>query len=113
MRPGFTIEKPPMIKEIIEENGRTIVIDHNNYDLIIDSVFGQRTISNKDSIKIFFAGESVRPKLENYYISIGFDYIDHPNYIRIPFIICIVLMTSVLNINTQNIIRTKHILLVS
>ncbi|ABY73015.1 hypothetical protein [Rickettsia rickettsii] len=35
-------------------------------------------------IKIFFTGESVRPKLENYYISIGFDYIDHPNYIRIP-----------------------------
>ncbi|MFA1688153.1 hypothetical protein ABVF33_01120 [Candidatus Rickettsia barbariae] len=43
-----------MIKEIIEENGQTIVIDHNNYDLIIDSVFGQRTISNNDSIKIFF-----------------------------------------------------------
>ncbi|MFV9891384.1 MAG: hypothetical protein AB8U54_06360 [Rickettsia conorii subsp. raoultii] len=86
---GFTIDELPMIKEIIEENGRTIVIDHNNYDLIIDSVFGQRTISNKDSIKIFFTGESVRPKLE------------------------IVLMTSVLNINAQNTIRTKRILPVS
>ncbi|AJQ52121.1 MAG: hypothetical protein AB8U88_06890 [Rickettsia conorii subsp. raoultii] len=89
MWPGFTIDELPMIKEIIEENGRTIVIDHNNYDLIIDSVFGQRTISNKDSIKIFFTGESVRPKLE------------------------IVLMTSVLNINAQNTIRTKRILPVS
>ena len=84
MWPGFTIEELPMIKEIIEENEKTIVIDHNNYDLMIDSVFGQRKISNKDSIKIFFTGESVRPKLENYDISIGFDYIDHPNYIRIP-----------------------------
>jgi len=84
MWPGFTIDELPMIKEIIEESGRTIIIDHENYDLIIDSVFGQRKISNKDSIKIFFTGESVRPKLENYDISIGFDYIDHPNYIRIP-----------------------------
>ncbi len=83
---GFTIDELPMIKEIIEANGRTIVIDYNNYDLIIDSVFGQRTISNKDSIKIFFTGESVRPKLENYDISIGFDYIDHPNYIMNTFI---------------------------
>nr|WP_233417761.1 hypothetical protein [Rickettsia conorii] len=33
---------------------------------------------------MFFTGESVRPKLENYNISIGFDYIDHPNYISIP-----------------------------
>ena len=103
-----------MIKEIIEENGRTIVIDHNNYDIIIDSVFGQRNISNKDSIKIFFTGESVRPKLENYDISIDFDYIDHPNYIRIPlYIICILLMKSVLNINDQNAIQTNRILLVS
>ncbi|USD86151.1 hypothetical protein [Rickettsia rickettsii] len=54
MWPGFTIDELPMIKEIIEENGRTIVIDHNNYDLIIDSVFAQRTISNKDSNKDIF-----------------------------------------------------------
>lgn len=51
---GLYNRRVPMIKEIIEENGQTIVIDHNNYDLIIDSVFGQRTISNNDSIKIFF-----------------------------------------------------------
>ena len=31
-------------------------------------------------IKIFFTGESVRPKLENYDISIGFDYIRIPLY---------------------------------
>ena len=40
MWPGFTIDELPMIKEIIEENGRIIVMDHNNYDLIIHSVFG-------------------------------------------------------------------------
>lgn len=44
-----------MIKEIIEESGRRIVIDHKNYDLIIESVFGQKRISNKNIIKIFLA----------------------------------------------------------
>ena len=78
MWPGFTIDE---LKEIIEENEKTIVIDHNNYELIIDSVFGQRKISNKDSIKIFSPVNPFRSKLENYDISIGFDYIDHPNYI--------------------------------
>ncbi|AFB21402.1 hypothetical protein [Rickettsia canadensis] len=42
MSPGFTIDE---LKEIIEENEKTIVIDHNNYELIIDSVFSQRKIS--------------------------------------------------------------------
>ncbi|HJD62068.1 MAG TPA: hypothetical protein LFW14_00415 [Rickettsia endosymbiont of Degeeriella rufa] len=50
---GFTIDELPMIKEVIEESGRKIVIDHKNYDLIIESVFGQKKISNKNSIKIF------------------------------------------------------------
>ncbi|ABV73842.1 Alpha-(1,3)-fucosyltransferase [Rickettsia canadensis str. McKiel] len=52
MWPGFTIDE---LKEIIEENKKTIVIDHNNYELIIDSVFGQRKISNKD----IFTSESI------------------------------------------------------
>lgn len=84
MWPGFTIDELPMIKEIIEESGRKIVMDHKNYDLIIESVFGQKKISNKNSIKIFFTGESIRPNPDNYDIAIGFDYIDHPHYIRIP-----------------------------
>lgn len=84
MWPGFTIDELPMIKEIIEESGKEIVIDHKNYDLIVDSVFGEKKISNKNSVKIFFTGESVRPNPDNYDIAIGFDYIDHPNYIRIP-----------------------------
>ncbi|HJD60946.1 MAG TPA: hypothetical protein LFV90_02045 [Rickettsia endosymbiont of Columbicola hoogstraali] len=50
---GFTIDELPMIKEVIEESGRKIVIDHKNYDLIIESVFSQKKISNKNSIKIF------------------------------------------------------------
>ncbi|WP_162267393.1 MULTISPECIES: alpha-1,3-fucosyltransferase [unclassified Rickettsia] len=76
---GFTIYELPMIKEIIEESGRKILIDHKNYDLIIESVFGQKKISNKNNIKIFFTGESIRPNPDNYDIAIGFDYIDHPH----------------------------------
>lgn len=41
---GFTIDELPMIKEVIEESGRKIVIDHKNYDLIIESVFGQKKL---------------------------------------------------------------------
>ncbi|HJD65051.1 MAG TPA: hypothetical protein LFW10_02725 [Rickettsia endosymbiont of Diachasma alloeum] len=39
---GFTIDELPMIKEIIEESGRRIVIDHKN-DVAI--VF--RTVNNR------------------------------------------------------------------
>ncbi len=31
---GFSIDELPMLKEIIEESGRKIIIDHKNYDLI-------------------------------------------------------------------------------
>ncbi|XVN40440.1 MAG: glycosyltransferase family 10 [Rickettsia endosymbiont of Argas persicus] len=84
MWPSFELNHLPMLKEIIEESGRKIIIDHENYDLIIDSVFGQEKISKPSSIKIFFTGEAVKPNPDNYDIAIGFDYIDRPNYIRIP-----------------------------
>lgn len=82
--PGFTLEQLPIIKELLEERYARVIIDHNNYDLIIDGVFGDRKIARQNSVKLFFTGEAIKPKVDQYDLSIGFDYIDDPRYIRIP-----------------------------
>jgi len=82
--PGFELSQLPMIKELLEEKYHKIVIDHNNYDIIIDGVFGNDEISNKNSVKLFFTGEAIKPNIEKYDLSIGFNHIEHEKYMRIP-----------------------------
>lgn len=63
----------------------TIKIDNTKPDLIIDTVFGDKPLPKSDAVKIFFTGEAVKVRNpDNYDLAIGFDYIDHPNYMRIP-----------------------------
>lgn len=85
MWPGFKITDLKMLHELLEENFE-VVADQNssNYDLIIDGVFGNKKIDHIHAVKIFFTGEAYQPRLENYDLSIGFNYIDNPKYIRVP-----------------------------
>ena len=74
-----------MLHEIIAEHYNVEISNVNNADLIIDSVFGEEPIPNTKAVKIFFTGEAVKVRNpDNYDLAIGFDYIDHPNYIRVP-----------------------------
>ncbi|NRB11367.1 MAG: alpha-1,3-fucosyltransferase [Rickettsiaceae bacterium] len=82
--PGFELSELPMIKELLEEKFNKVVIDHQNYDLIIDGYFGEEEISNKDAVKLYFVGEAFRPDIEKYDLSIGFNRITHEKYMRIP-----------------------------
>jgi len=60
-----------------------IVIDNQNPDLLFYSNFGQEHLKY-NCRKVFFTGENVRPKLNEFY-SLGFDYIENnDNYSRIP-----------------------------
>ncbi len=77
------------------------IIDNNNPDIVFFSVFYKESpqdfVKNHPSIKIkiFFTGEDTTSRFsrgcgsDHYYldfadISLGFKFIDHPNYIRFP-----------------------------
>ena len=118
LHPEDRLKEFGMLNEILSEK-YNIEITSSNYDIIIDSVFGNEplpttrhceedkvrrgnltsdkreiakvardlamTSSHKCPIKIFFTGEAIKPRNpENYDLVMGFDYIDHPNYIRVP-----------------------------
>lgn len=80
--PGMRIEELYLINDVLREQF-TLKEVKDGYDLVIDNI-GEEKITNPKSVKIFFTGEAVHPKIDGYDISIGFDYIDSPNYIRIP-----------------------------
>lgn len=83
---GASINSFSLIKEIIEEKYIIKMTDSDDYDLVINGVFGAEPIKNDKAIKIFITGEAYPAKLENYDLSIAFAPIDEewPNYIRIP-----------------------------
>jgi hypothetical protein len=64
-----------------------LVLSDKDYDIILDGVsykkIGQSFIRDK-AIKISYVWEAVKPELDIYDLSIGFDFIDDPKYIRIP-----------------------------
>lgn len=73
-----------ILNEILSEK-YSIKVVNTNYDIIIDSVFGNNPLPKTNAIKIFFTGEAISPQnLDSYDLALGFDYIDHPNYIRTP-----------------------------
>ena len=84
---GFSLEKLEMLNDLLNEKFNVVNDQKNdNYDLVIDGVFGKEKIKNAKAIKIFFTGEAIEPKLDNYDLSIGFSYKNNPHYIRIPLI---------------------------
>jgi alpha(1,3/1,4) fucosyltransferase len=82
---GFSLEKLETLDDLLKEKYNIVNNQNTNeYDLVIDGVFGKEEITNNKAIKIFFTGEAIEPKLKNYDLSIGFSYNNQPNYIRIP-----------------------------
>lgn len=62
--------------------------NNENYDVVVDSVYPNGEIESvKDSkaIKIYYTPEATLPNLEDYDLVIGFNRLDKPNYIRIPY----------------------------
>lgn len=60
------------------------VISPNNPDLLIFSCFGNLHEKYVGSKKIYWTGENTRPPLDRCDLAMGFDYIDHPKYERVP-----------------------------
>lgn len=56
----------------------------NNYQVIIDGVFGNQEIDNTEAFKVFFTGEVKPAKVSGYDLSLGFDYFKDENYFRYP-----------------------------
>lgn len=83
---GANINQFGIIKEILEEKFTVQETQLDDYDAVIDGVFGYKEIRNNKSFKIFFTGEAKPAKLEGYDISLGFEYelSDANNYLRLP-----------------------------
>ncbi len=77
------------IDRILKEKYNVKYVNDDSYDLVIDgpdrTEFVRKTINNPKSVKFFYTEESVKPPISNYDLSIGFDYIEDPKYIRIPY----------------------------
>lgn len=82
---GFKLENLHMLHSILKERYNIIVTSGKHYDVEIDGPFGNQAIKNKHAIKIYFTGEGVPAKTDAYDLSIGFDYLDQQNYLRIPY----------------------------
>ncbi len=79
---------PSIIDDIVKEKYRVVSSD-NDYDLVFDDPYDKDDINNNNidqsALKFFYTPEAVKPDLNKYDLSIGFDYINHPNYIRLPY----------------------------
>jgi len=72
------------IEEILSER-YNIKISDINYDIVFDTVYGEKSIKEERGIKIFYTSEAVLPNLSEYDLVLGFDYIDDYRYIRFPY----------------------------
>lgn len=73
------------IDSILKERYNVIYVNDSNYDLVIDSPHGNEIITNQKAVKFYYTEEAIRPAVDSYDLSIGFDHIDDPRYIRIPY----------------------------
>jgi hypothetical protein len=84
LHPEERLKEFGIINDILTEK-YNIKITDSNPDIIIDTVFDDKPLPSSRAIKIFFTGEAVKVRNpDNYDLAMGFDYIDHPNYIRVP-----------------------------
>lgn len=68
-------------------NDYDVFLSDKNYDIILDGTRYKGTpddIKNDKAIKISYTWEATRPFLEVYDLSMGFDFINHPKYLRLP-----------------------------
>jgi len=84
LHPEDRLKEFGILNEILSEK-YNIKITYRDPDIIIDTVFGDTPLPNTNAIKIFFTGEAIKVRNpDNYDLAMGFDYINHPNYIRLP-----------------------------
>lgn len=96
----FPYDRYPMFGEILNEKYNIVEVygDNENYDVLLvwGESFNGRALPNTDAIKIFYTSEVVwintQKEVEiiqfnpnDYDLSMGFDYFDHPKYIRLPY----------------------------
>lgn len=93
---GLTLETFPMLAEIFNEKYQ-VIIDNDNFDVVINLPYRNEPVDYKNAVRLYYTGEVVILKRdsktevelikinpEEYDLAMGFDYIDHPNYIRVP-----------------------------
>ncbi len=71
---------------ILKERYNLIYVKDDSYDLVIDGPHENNPIGNQKAVKFWYTEEAVKPNLKEYDLSIGFDHIDDPKYIRIPYV---------------------------
>ncbi len=81
-------EHIPMLTfdRILKEKYNLIYVKDDSYDLVIDGPHENKPIGNQKAVKFWYTEEAVKPDLSKYDLSIGFDNIDDPRYIRIPYV---------------------------
>ena len=72
------------IFDIIAETHKIIEVKDDSYDLVLDGYFGGQAIVNKNAIKLYLIGEAFTPDINKYDLSLGFDFINKENYLRLP-----------------------------
>lgn len=72
------------IFDIIAETHNIIEVKDDSYDMVLDGYFGNRAIVNKNAIKLCLIGEAFTPDINKYDLSLGFDFINKENYLRLP-----------------------------
>jgi hypothetical protein len=83
-----------IINDILKEKYEVKISD-KNYDMIFDSAYADIEGINRDYsikeerdpkiIRMFYTPEAILPNLDNYDLTIGFDHVDDPRYIRVPW----------------------------
>lgn len=76
--------KHSILHQALSEIGDVVLTDGDDYDVIIDGVFGKEALPRQRGVKIFYTGEPLPPKLTGYDLSLGFDEIKQSNYMRLP-----------------------------
>ncbi len=89
-RPLFEPTHMLTFDRILKERYNLIYVSDNSYDLVIDGPrrdwTEHKTIDNKKAVKFFYTEEAETPNIQDYDLSIGYDHIDNPGYIRIPYV---------------------------
>ncbi len=88
----------------------TIIIDDKNPDYLIYSCYGNHFLNYPKSIKIFYAGENVRPSYHQCNYSITFDYNSYNNRnFRLPLYILYGYDSNLINPKkSEQFIKEKH-----
>lgn len=81
---GASISDFHVITDALSEYFSLIITNNDDYQVVIDGVFGNALITNSDAFKIFITEEAKPARIQRYDLSLGFDYLKDTNYFRHP-----------------------------